>query len=84
MSGLARWYQAWRPEPIDLGSPLPPWEVEQRAAERASRHGLRLVYSLSLGSDPRVVGELSQAKVRLHVVYSGHGRTGLLRPCGVE
>jgi hypothetical protein len=51
--------------------------VEQRAAERVNRHGLRLVYTLSLGSDPRIVGELSSAEFRLHVVYPGSRQNGL-------
>jgi hypothetical protein len=77
MSALTRWNRLWRREPIDITSALPLCEVEQRAAERATRQGLRLTYSLSLGSGPRVVGELSQARVRLHVVYPGSRQNGL-------
>jgi hypothetical protein len=77
MSALTRWCRLWRREPIDIRSALPPWDVEQRAAERATRHGLRLVYSLSSGSDPRVAGELSQARVRLSVVHPGSRQNGL-------
>jgi hypothetical protein len=82
MSALSRWRQLWRQEPIELRSTLPLWEVEQRAVERSTRHGLRLVYRLSLGSDPRVVGELSAAKVRLQVVYPGSRQNGLAAVVG--